>query len=121
AIHLQIGQSISSLKQENILILGSGFSFHNLRALRAGSTEKPDDDNEAFEGWLSDTCTNISLSSEERMERLLQWAEAPSARYCHPREEHLLPLHVCYGASETVGKQVFDDIVIGKRTSGFLW
>ncbi len=118
ALHMQIGQALSALKKENILILGSGFSFHNLMSK---NTAEPDHKNGAFEHWLINTCTNESLSSEEREKRLIHWNEAPYAKYCHPREEHLLPLHVCYGVSGTPGRLVFDGIVSGKKTSGFLW
>jgi 4,5-DOPA dioxygenase extradiol len=52
---------------------------------------------------------------------LIEWESAPSARYCHPREEHLLPLHVCQGMAGGPGKVIFDDKIIGKRSLGFLW
>lgn len=119
--HIRIGQALSALRQENVLILGSGFSFHNLRAFASRDTGTPDNGNEAFERWLIDTCTNASLSSVERTKRLTHWSDAPSARYCHPREEHLLPLHVCYGVTSALAKLVFEGAVIGKKASGFLW
>ena len=71
--------------------------------------------------WLIDTCTNESLSAVEREQRLLEWESAPFARYCHPREEHLLPLHVCYGICETAASLVFEDEILGKKTSAYLW
>jgi aromatic ring-opening dioxygenase catalytic subunit (LigB family) len=77
--------------------------------------------NEAFENWLIDTCTNENISANEREQRLKMWHDAPFARYCHPREEHLLPLHVCYGFSNSAAKLVFDGNVVGKRTSAYLW
>jgi len=52
---------------------------------------------------------------------LTLWEEAPSARYCHPREEHLLPLHVCMGMADGPGVTVFDDYIAGKRSVAFLW
>jgi len=45
----------------------------------------------------------------------------PSARYCHPREEHLLPLHLCVGMARQPGQLVFDDLILGKRGVAFLW
>lgn len=119
--HIQIGQALSVLRQENVLILGSGFSFHNLRAFLPQESNTPDVGNEAFERWLIDTCTNASLSSSERTKRLTHWSAVPSARYCHPREEHLLPLHVCYGVSGSAAKLVFDGTVIQKKASAYLW
>ena len=95
-LHIRIGKALSALKAENILVLGSGFSFHNMRALMSSSTaEVPE--NLAFEQWLAETCGDSTLSEIEREQRLANWKQAPGARYCHPREEHLLPLQVCYG------------------------
>jgi aromatic ring-opening dioxygenase catalytic subunit (LigB family) len=80
-----------------------------------------DAENEAFEDWLVDTCSNSNVPPRERERRLIEWADAPAARYCHPREEHLLPLHVCCGLSNSAAALVFDDKVIGKRTTAYLW
>ncbi|MBU0943060.1 MAG: dioxygenase [Proteobacteria bacterium] len=118
--HIRIGRALSALRKENILILGSGFSFHNLRALLSDSGG-PDTQNEAFNHWLVETCTNPVLSSAEREKRLIAWSDAPFARYCHPREEHLLPLHVCCGLTDSPAKIVFDGKVMGKKVSAFLW
>ena len=63
--------------------------------------------NESFEQWLIHTCSDRHISEKEREHRLVDWENAPAARYCHPREEHLLPLHVCYGIISTAAKQVF--------------
>ena len=98
-LHVDIGKAISALKADNILVLGSGFSFHNMRALMSGEdTEIPE--NLTFEAWLAETCSDDNLSEEERKQRLVDWEQAPGARYCHPREEHLLPLQVCYGMAD---------------------
>ena len=119
--HIQIGKALSELRNENVLILGSGFSFHNMQAIFAQTSGQSDEKNEAFEQWLIDTCTNDAISADEREQRLASWTDAPFARYCHPREEHLLPLHVCYGASSSAAKLVFEGKIIGKKTSAFLW
>lgn len=119
--HIQIGKALTELRKENILILGSGFSFHNLRAFAPQNGHATDDKNIAFEQWLIQTCTDNALTADEREQQLIQWSDAPFARYCHPREEHLMPLHVCYGLASTPAKLVFDGTVIGKKTSGYLW
>jgi len=119
--HIRIGNAISELRKENVLIIGSGFSFHNMRALMVSDTGTPDLMNEAFEQWIIDTCTNDSISPMEREKRLIEWSKAPFARYCHPREEHLLPLHICYGIAGSSAKLVFEGKVVGKKTSAFLW
>lgn len=118
--HINIGKALTDLRKENILTIGSGFSFHNLKAFFSRSTDKPDTKNEEFEDWLIDTCTNVDISDKDRETKLIKWSDAPFARYCHPREEHLLPLHVCYGMSNSVAKLVFDGNVAGKKASAFL-
>lgn len=120
-LHIQIGKALSELRKENVLFIGSGFSFHNLREFMSKQASPRDEKNEAFEQWLIDTCVDRNLTSEEREKRLIKWSDAPFARYCHPREEHLLPLHVCYGLAASEAKLVFEGKIIGKKSSSFLW
>ena len=119
--HIRIGEALSGLRQQNVLVIGSGFSFHNMRAFSFRGTVEPDPMNAAFEDWLLQTCTRCDLPEPERRQRLVGWEGAPHARYCHPREEHLLPLHVCYGVAGTPARRVFDGNVLGKQASAFLW
>ena len=118
--HIQLGKALSDLCHENILIIGSGFSFHNLRVFAPGNRTVHDSQNNQFQEWLIETCTG-DMSENEREKRLIGWESAPFARYCHPREEHLLPLHVCYGMAQSKAKRIFDDEVMGKRALAFLW
>lgn len=120
AAHLALGEALRPLLGEDVLILGSGFSFHNQRAFFLGDRGAPDTANEAFQDWLIETCAGPHPESE-REARLLAWESAPSARYCHPREEHLLPLHVCQGAAGSTARVVFDDQILGKRGVAFAW
>ena len=121
ALHIKIGKALAGLRNENVVILGSGFSFHNPSALMRHSSTAPDARNEEFEAWLAETMTSNEITEAERQKRLIEWEQAPFARYCHPREEHLLPLHVCYGAAGLPARQVFNDSVLNKRTSAYLW
>lgn len=121
AEHIAIGKSIAGLKDEKILVLGSGFSFHNMKAFFSPSTAPIESMNESFEQWLMDTCTNGKFTEPEREQRLLQWEEAPAARFCHPREEHLLPLHVCYGFTGKIAWRSFSWQVMGKKVSAYIW
>jgi len=118
--HIALGQALRALKNENILVIGSGFSFHNLRAFDWQGMGAPDPANDLFQNWLIEVCTG-PIPQSEREGRLIEWEQAPSARYCHPREEHLLPLHVCLGMAEEPAKLVFDDQILGKRGIAFLW
>ena len=120
ATHIALGNALRELLTENILIVGSGFSFHNQSAFFNSKPGAPDPANEAFQNWLVETCT-ASISQSEREKRLIAWEAAPAARYCHPREEHLLPLHVCAGMAKAPAKVIFDDKILGKRGVAFLW
>ena len=120
-LHLRIGKALAALRGKNILILGSGFSFHHLSAFFSSRPEAPDPRNEAFQDWLIGTCSGTDFTQQDREKRLIGWDAAPGARYCHPREEHLIPLHVCAGMAGTPSRVVFDGKVLGKRSLGLLW
>jgi aromatic ring-opening dioxygenase catalytic subunit (LigB family) len=118
--HIRLGQALRELLNENILWIGSGFSFHNLNLFWSQRGVQRDANNDAFQNWLIDTVTG-SHAEDEREQRLIEWTKAPAARYCHPREEHLLPLHVCQGLAGKPGELIFDDMIFGKRGVAFLW
>jgi 4,5-DOPA dioxygenase extradiol len=120
AAHIALGKALRQLMDENILLVGSGFSFHNLRAFSWQEVGAPDPANDAFQDWLIEVCTGL-IPQTERELRLIEWAKAPYARYCHPREEHLLPVHVCLGMADKPAEVVFDDQILGKRSVAFLW
>lgn len=94
AEHLAIGRALAPLRDQGVFIVGSGMTFHNMRAFRDSRGAAPHA--QAFDAWLQSTGT---LPPAERDPRLIAWASAPSARYAHPREEHLLPLMVIAGAA----------------------
>jgi aromatic ring-opening dioxygenase catalytic subunit (LigB family) len=109
--HLAIGRALAPLRDEGVLIVGSGMSYHNLRAF--GPHAAPA--SEAFDAWLRQAC---SAPREEREARLAAWANAPAARAAHPREEHLIPLLVIAGAAEDDHADVaFDGTLVGLRLS----
>lgn len=91
--HLEVGRALAPLRREGVLIVGSGLSYHNLRAFNANGAAA----SHQFDAWLRQT---MALAPAERTARLLQWEQAPAARAAHPREEHLLPLMVALGAAE---------------------
>lgn len=119
--HIQIGKALADLRKDNILVIGSGFSFHNMNAFFAQPTNETQAMNVSFERWLIDTCSNTQYTEAEREQRLIHWDSAPAARYCHPREEHLLPLLVCYGVAGAGAKKVFEFEMLGKISSAYLW
>lgn len=113
--HLEVGKALTSLRSQGVLIVGSGMSYHNLRefggdlgALHAA----------AFDGWLAQAIEGKPASA--RNNSLEEWQKAPSARFAHPREEHLLPLMVVAGAAgEDVAVRTYNEKVMGLEISGF--
>lgn len=119
--HVQIGQALRNIDYANLLVIGSGFTFHNMRAFFGANAQQVDAQNHTFERWLLETCTSQQLSEAAREKRLINWAQAPYARYCQPREEHLLPLHVCYGLAQSASDNSFEVNVINKKVSFYSW
>lgn len=119
--HLSVGKALQDLHDHSLLVIGSGFSFHNMNAFFAPGTDDSRMMNESFESWLLDTLSSSQIDEEERTERLLNWESAPFARYCHPREEHLLPLHVCYGFAAAACSKTYELQILNKKSSMYLW
>jgi len=113
ALHLRAGEALAALREEGVLILGSGMSFHNLRAYGDPRVAEP---SSAFDQWLTGAAT---APLPERADLLARWAEAPHARFCHPREEHLLPLMVAAGASASAGVHDYGELVLGGAVSAY--
>ncbi len=121
AEHLKIGQALQKLEYENLLVIGSGFSFHNMQAFFAPETNEIKTMNDSFESWLLETCSSPNIDEKSRTQRLTDWEKAPAARFCHPREEHLLPLHVCYGIANTKCNEHFVLQIFKKKSSMYFW
>lgn len=121
AAHIQMGTALESLAGQNVLVVGSGFTFHNLSAFYAPRTPNDTALNEAFEHWLQRTCSATEITEAERARLLTHWEEAPGARFCHPREEHLLPLLVCYGAARSACAELHPITIMDRKTSLFVW
>jgi aromatic ring-opening dioxygenase catalytic subunit (LigB family) len=123
--HLLMGEALRPLLTEDIWLLGSGFSFHNMRGfdLAAGpaSSSVPDTHNRSFQDWLKKICADEKIFPEQQKDKLLNWELAPAARHCHPREEHLMPLLVCAGAAGyRPAHKVFDVKIMGRSSVAIL-
>jgi aromatic ring-opening dioxygenase catalytic subunit (LigB family) len=113
ARHLAIGAALSPLRDEGVLIVGSGMSYHNLARLTDGKRT----DAEEFDTWLTAAVTGAPA---QRADLLKRWSDAPSARVAHPEEDHLMPLFVASGAASSErGAAVFRDLVYNKPISGY--
>lgn len=94
-LHLAVGRALAPLRDEGVLIIGSGLSYHNLREMQGTGGHQS---SRRFDQWLQETL--VHAAPDERTARLLKWTQAPFARAAHPREDHLIPLMVVVGASE---------------------
>lgn len=112
AHHLAIGKALAPLRDEGILLVGSGMSYHNMRGFRQSSARPV---SEVFDAWLQQAST---AEPDVRNAELQRWTSAPQARNVHPREEHLLPLMVIAGAAGTDrGRITYSDTFAGVRIS----
>jgi aromatic ring-opening dioxygenase catalytic subunit (LigB family) len=102
--HLKAGRALAPLRDEGVLIVGSGLSYHNLRRFGAQGHHP----SREFDAWLTDAV--CGQAGEGRNARLRAWTEAPSARLAHPEEDHLIPLLVAVGAAEAeAGERVYHE------------
>jgi aromatic ring-opening dioxygenase catalytic subunit (LigB family) len=113
ALHVAAGAALAPLRDEGVLVLGSGMSFHNLRAMGDPRVAGPSAE---FDHWLASAAAS---GPDERAARLAAWESAPWARLCHPREEHLVPLMVAAGASDAPGRHDYGEVVLGGAVSAF--
>lgn len=118
AEHLALGRALAPLRDEGVLIVGTGMSFHNMRRFRRDNAAL-DADSVAFDDWLTDA---VALPAGARTTALMAWEQAPSARASHPEEEHLLPLHVVAGAAgDDAGTRALSDRVLGSAQSAYVF
>ena len=114
--HLSVGRLLAPLRDDGVVIIGSGSSFHNL-ALRGPAAIEP---SRRFDDWLQQAL--LKSSTSERRERVASWLLAPDARIAHPREDHLIPLMVALGAADEEPASLIyhqDDFLGGWALSSF--
>jgi 4,5-DOPA dioxygenase extradiol len=107
--HKKMGAALAVLRDEGVLILGSGGATHNLRELDRYGRSVPLWARE-FDEWLA------SNLAEGRDDALLDWeTKAPHAQRAHPSPEHFLPLFVAWGAAgeRARGERLYQDFTMG--------
>lgn len=121
--HLKMGEALSPLRDEGVLIFGSGLSFHNMRAFQSamgrggGFGSKPDPKSVKFDDYLK---SSVTAGGAEGWRRLVDWAQGPQAKFAHPREEHLLPLMVAFGAGNGAkGEVIYSGELLGAQVSSY--
>lgn len=113
-LHLNVGRALAPLREEGVLILASGMSFHRMAAF--GKRDKPV--GEDFDTALKDALRDIP----GRFDKLKNWRQMPGSYYAHPRggDEHFVPLLVAAGAAEhDPATVILDDTVLGAKVSAF--
>lgn len=93
AAHFALGRALAPLRDEGVLIVGSGLSYHNLRLFGPGAKVP----SAAFDAWLAEV---MALPGAKRTAALMDWESAPYARVCHAEEDHFVPLFAALGAAE---------------------
>ncbi|HEU4665558.1 MAG TPA: class III extradiol ring-cleavage dioxygenase [Dokdonella sp.] len=115
--HFAIGRALAPVRDEGVLVVGSGMSYHNLREFFA------DDPRVVADAARFDAALTHAVEDPEARSRdaqLVDWKRLPAALACHPRAEHLLPLMVVAGAAgDDPGRRTFHDRVFGKAVSAF--
>ena len=110
--HLAAGRALSPLRDEGVLIVGSGMSWHNMRGFAPAFTAK----SQAFDAWLGEAMADPG----RRDDAIRHWDQGPYAREAHPREEHLAPLFVVAGAAKgEPGRTAFRDVAMDVAISGY--
>lgn len=113
ALHLAAGRALAPLRDQGVLIVATGMSFHNMRS-RGDPRLAAASDN--FDAWLTET---VAAGSETRNAGLQRWEAAPDARLCHPDEEHLVPLMVAAGAADGASQKIYAEHLMNTALSGF--
>ena len=118
--HLAVGRALAPLRDEGVLITGSGNTYHNMGIMMQSMRGAPQNGTAGteFDAWLTEAVT--CPDPDERNRRLARWSQAPGGRDANPREEHLIPLHVVAGAAGTdIGRKTLEDTVLGAVESAF--
>lgn len=91
--HIKMGRALRPLREQGVMIIGSGLSYHNLRMFGPEAREP----SKHFDQWLGNA---LNLPEHDRTKAIIKWEDAPYARTCHKEEDHLAPLFVALGAAE---------------------
>ena len=90
---LELGARLRPLRDEGVLVVGSGFLTHGLPYLRDFRTDAPPPAwSSEFDRWAA-----AALADDDRV-ALAGFRDAPGGRYAHPTTEHFVPLFVTLGA-----------------------
>ncbi len=106
----ELGRRLAPLRDQGTLIVGSGFTTHNLRWFnpRAGADAPPPSASTEFDHWAAETLGRNDVDA------VLDFAaKAPAAHEAHPRTEHWAPLFVSLGAAYESGSLDSQSVIDG--------
>ncbi|GLK92661.1 dioxygenase [Achromobacter xylosoxidans] len=105
---LELGRALARLRDEDILVIGSGSLTHNLRHVRMPQDAPALPYVPAFQQWYAEKLGDHDLPA------LLDWqAQAPGAAQAHPHDDHLMPLYVALGAGGAGFRRLNDEVSYG--------
>ena len=117
--HLKLGAALAPLREDGVLIIGSGMSYHNMRGFMSGDP-RVSQTAKKFDDWLNAAVTDSD--PVRRNKSLAAWTQAPGGLESHPRSEHLVPLFVAAGAAGSdLGHINYNDTLMGVSVSGHLF
>ena len=115
AHHVALGKALTALKEQDVMVIGSGSATHNLREFYAHRHLKPGEAPEwvrQFDDWVRER-----VQAGKTDELINYRTLAPHAVRNHPTEEHFLPLHVALGAA---GEGVKGELLHSSYANGVL-
>jgi 4,5-DOPA dioxygenase extradiol len=117
--HFNIGQQLSKLRDQDVLIIGSGNLVHNLRRIDWNTHAKPHDWAVEFDAWLK-----IKLDARDFAALIKDYHKTEAGKLSIPTMDHYLPLHYILGATTSKDELHFEfeelhNASISMRTFGF--
>jgi len=119
--HWEFGAALGAALPKDALLLGSGFSFHNMQAFFSSKSPSNRASIHSFQSWLDETILSPEISVDDAAARWKHWDQAEGATYSHPREEHLIPLIVCHAAAQSQGRSSLPFSALGVEGRHFIW
>ncbi|CAM0136525.1 hypothetical protein VKS41_003327 [Umbelopsis sp. WA50703] len=106
--HIKLGEALQPLRDEGVLIIGSGAAVHNLHDMWNYMNKPAPSFVKSFDQNVE--ASVVKLTGEDRKKAVCKLNQDPGFRKCHPTAEHLVPLHVAVGAAgDDQAVKVLDD------------